>query len=380
MSDSFTMPPFRRRLALLLSALILLAALAAIAAIVAQRAHNDRTPAAVPSGARLVYLAPASAYARNLVLIDRLTGTRTPLTAVPDGVEDYAVSPSGAWIAFTHNHPDSTADLWLVSLADGAAHPITACVRARCSRPAWSPDESAIVYQRAEFGAPGAGGLGASRLWIVDLATLETHLLYSDPQTLGAGPIWSPDGARIAAYDVRAGGIRVLERATGAMTLIPIAQDVSGVFAPDSMRLVYPILVRGAIGQQFYTHLEIADLHGGTRSPLVTAQQEALDDGGIVWSPDGSAAILMRRYLDARYTPGRQLYRLDVATGVVSPLVLDAAYTHAAAAWDPTGQHVVYQRFDLQTSGAQPEVWIVDVGSGATQRVAEDALLPAWVP
>jgi len=87
-----------------------------------------------------------------------------------------------------------------------------------------------------------------------------------------------------------------------------------------------------------------------------------------------------RRYLDERYTPGQQIYLLDVETGEAEPLVVDARYNHAAVSWDPSGERILFQRFALQEADARPEIWMLDLTTNEVRRIVENACLPAWAP
>ena len=96
--------------------------------------------------------------------------------------------------------------------------------------------------------------------------------------------------------------------------------------------------------------------------------------------PGGDALIVLRRYLDDRFTQGRQIYRLDLASGDAEPLVLDPAYTHSALDLDAAATRLVYQRFPAGQPDAEPEIWMLDLASGAQKQIASDAFLPAWAP
>jgi len=329
---------------------------------------------------RVVTLAPADAFQRNLIAVDLETGVTRALTAAPSGIEDFAVSPSGSQIAYTRDNDDGTSDIWLLEVAGGATRPVTRCVDALCSAPAWSPDESELAYQRLDFNTGQHAAGGQSRVWRVDLATLETRLLFDDPQILGAAPAWSPDGARITVFDAAAPGIRVHALRGGVDLIIPSVEGGAGAFSPDGARLVYPLIMQGALRGQFYTHLEIADLVTGARVSLSGDADAPVDDGAAAWPPQGDALVVARRALDQSFTPGKQLYRLDAATGEAAPLVVDPAYTHAGMHWDPSGRFLIFQRFPVDDLDGQPSVWLYDATTGGIVRVADNAFLPAWLP
>ena len=329
---------------------------------------------------RALFIAPADAYPRHVHLADLQTGVATPLTDTAHGVEDFAPSPDGTQIAYTQNNDDGTADIWVAEVESGRARPLTRCVRALCMAPAWHPDGTRIAYQRQEFSAMPDDAARATRAWVVDVNTAQSALLFADAQLLGADPLWSPDGRRVAVYDARAGGIRVHDLLDGSTVLLSSEPGETGLFAPDGERLVYPVLVRGALGQEFYAHLMLADLSARTEVSLSGEPDAPVDDGFAAWSPDGTRLVVARRYLDDRYTAGKQLYTLDVATGEAAPLLVDAAYTHAAPQWDTTGRFVVYQRFALAEADARPEVWVLDTDTGEARMLAQNAFFPAWLP
>jgi len=329
---------------------------------------------------RVAFLAPASSVHQQLVLVDPATGAREALTTGDVGVLDYAVSPNGRAIAYAQETATGAANLWGIDLLTRARWPITDCVAAVCRAPAWSPDGGQIAYQRTELDPARGTGTGPARAWIVDLATLQPRLLFEDEQALGASPVWSPDGARVAAFDAAIPGIRVRDLSGGPDMLIESLDGAAGSFSPDGVRLLVPVLVRGALGEAFYTQLELVDLAQGQRTRLSGDVDAPVEDTGALWLPGGEALIVLRRYLDDRFTPGRQIYRLDPASGEAAPLVVDPAYTHSAIGLDAAGTRLVYQRFPVAQPDAQPEIWALDLATGVAVQIAADAFLPAWVP
>jgi Tol biopolymer transport system component len=361
----------RRRMAFG-AAVGLCAAILITAGLLAGSSPETPERAAAP---QVIYLAPADSPISNLYLHDLDGGDPRPLTDAAEGVEDFAVSPDKRQIAYTQNNADGTADIWLLDLDNGDIRALTRCVQAFCSDPAWNPDSTQVLYQREEFG----GDQGEiSWTWIVDVNTVQTRLLFDDPQVRGADPIWSPDGRRVAVFDAQINAIRVRKLDTGIEVIINSSVGASGAFSPDGTRLIFPVLVRGAMGDEFYTHLEMVNFETQSGESISGEPDAPIDDAFAAWSPDGARLALARRYFDSRYTAGKQIYWLDLATGEVTPLVVDPTYNHAGMQWDETGRQIVFQRFSLVTPNARPEVWVYDLESGALTPIAENAFLPAW--
>jgi len=377
MSTALWLSTLRRRVALLTLALAWVIAAPVVFFLGEGHPAHTSERASLPG---VVFLGPADTYTRNLYLAQPDTGAIISLLSQPTSIEDFAPAPDGTQIAFTQNNGDGTADLWLLDVRTRTTRRLTHCVRARCTAPAWHPDGTQIAYQRQDFSANSQAAAQTTRVWVVEVSTAQSRLLFDDPQQLGADPLWSPDGRRIAIYDAAAGGIRVYDMQTGQETLLFSEPGETGAFAPDGTRLIYPFLVRGALGMEFYTHLALADLTADTQVSLSGEQDTPVEDAFAAWSPDGTHLALARRYLDERFTPGKQVYLLDVATGTASPLVVDPAYTHAAPQWDPSGRWIAYQRFALDDPAAQPEIWVLDTQTGETRLLAENMFFPAWLP
>jgi Tol biopolymer transport system component len=157
-------------------------------------------------------------------------------------------------------------------------------------------------------------------------------------------------------------------------------EGIVGHWSPDGHKLVYPVITQGALGSQFYTVLEITDLETMTRQPASEPDGAPVDAGEGVWSQDGRRLLVTLRYLDDGYTPGRQIYLLNLETGEAQPLVVDPAYNHAALSWDSAGQRIIFQRYPLQQPGARPSVWTYDLAIGELRQVADNAMLPQWIP
>ncbi len=336
----------------------------------------------------VAYLAPADAAPQNIWIVDPAAPQHPrQVTFSVTGIYNFDISPDGAQIAFAEHRSDTgTIDLKLLDLESGAVRLLVDCPESDCTSPVWSPDGNLIAYERVEINDPFASaGVGQTRVWLIDLRTdpPTTRPLSSDSQAIGYAPTWSPDGSRVAVFDSSSQGIMIYTLDQDSAAFIPSRHGTVGEFSPDGTRLLFPDVILHE-GQGARTHLQIADLETQRFTDL-TDPDEPIDDERGVWRPDGQAIAVARRYLDDRYTQGRQIYLIDVNGGNAEPLVVDPDYYHGFFAWAPAGRQLVIQRFPQASSQEQaaemrPEIWVFEVASGGLVKVAENAFHPRWVP
>lgn len=329
---------------------------------------------------RAVYLAPASAQDRNLYVFDLNTGEVQQLTDYDLGIADYEVAPDGQSIAYTLYKEDGTSDLWLYHLDSGAINQLTNCVNASCAAPSWKPDGTEIAYERNEYD-PAFGGAGAVRVWVVDVQTVQSRLLFEDTQLTGHSAQYSPSGNKIAIFSTNPPGILIYDFISQGRILVENLQGVVGDFSPDGKRLLYPVLVRGAVGSTFYTQLEMLDFDKNQRSAVTGSPEDPIEDTSGYWRPlHPNQLAVTRRYLDDRYTDGPQVYLLDIATNEATPLIVDGAYNHGFLRWSPDGNLLLMQRFNRVEQGARPQIWLYDLQTQELRLIADDAFLPEFLP
>jgi Tol biopolymer transport system component len=333
---------------------------------------------------RVVYMAPAIPTPANHIVNLWLVstdghGTPMALTHSSYGVDDFAVSPDGRQIVFTQRDAHGKTDLFLLNVSNDSIRQITRCVDAPCRAPVWSPDATRLLYERADSTAPDS----SVRAWLLDLKTLQTTPLFADSRWLGKTPRWSPDGSTVSVYDKTAGGIFIVDMATGDRSLLQTLEDDAGQFAPGQrQQLVFRQLAttpQGAVRQ-----LAVADYSDHTIRPLPASDGAMTDDPVAIWQPDGKQLTVMRRYFDQRSTEGAQIYSVDSQTGDLTPLVVDAAYTHGALSWSPDGGQLLMQRYPMGNSSGNPNnstsLWRYDAGSKTLTQIAINGFLPQWLP
>lgn len=341
---------------------------------------------------RVAYLAPASsANPFNIWIADPADlSTAQQLTFSPSGIYDFSVSPDGSKIAFSEKNTSSgTMDIKMFDLDTNTIEQLTNCADAECKSPVWRPDGQVIAYERIDFNSDisqtTSVGSSPTRIWLIDLSSrpATTRPLFSDSQILGYGVEWSADGQRVSMFDYGSQGILVHDFRDDSTVIIPSKYGNPGELSPDGMRVVYPeILLEEA---QARSYLQLVDLT--TNQTRILSDQDArVDDDTSAWSPDGSFLVIGRRNLDDASTRGKQLYRMNPADGSTEPLLVDPLYYHGFFSFDPTGTQLVIQRFpdavamNDPTNPGLPQVWVYDLNTQTALKIADDALLPRWVP
>jgi dipeptidyl aminopeptidase/acylaminoacyl peptidase len=338
---------------------------------------------------QVAYLAPANESPQNIWLVDPGDpDSARQVTFSAGGIFNFDASPDGTRLVYAEHNDSGTIDLHLLDLASGESSLLLACPDADCTTPAWSPDGTQIAYERMTYNTDLNLGASPTRVWLLELGGARaetpatTRPLFNDPQVVSYGPVWSPDGSRIAVYDSRSGGIMIYTFATDDELLIPTQHGSVGAFSPDGTRMAYPnlLLAEGTTR----TYIGLADLDSRAITTL-TDPADPIDDERAVWEAGGQTLIVARRYLDERYTPGRQLYRVAVATGDAKPLIVDAGYYHGYFEFDPGRTRLVLQRFPQpgeSPTDAQivPEIWVYNTNADSLIQVASNAFLPQWVP
>lgn len=347
-------------------------------------------PARQPT--RVAYLHPATGGTQNVWAADIADpAARQQLTFSERGVFDFDFSPDGRWLAFAERAATGAVTLRLLDLADGRLTDLVDCValKANCTTPVFSPDGKWLVYQRAES---IGGRYGLPRIWLVNMLSIdyETAALIADKQVVGHSPVWSADSNTVAFYsaDVTQPGILIYDFVPRGgdevqLRFVPSSHGTMGTLAPNGQQIIFPELSRR--GEQFFTHLRIADLAAKTFAAF-TDPQGPTDDVGAQWSPDGDTIAFARRYTDDRWTPGHQLYlkRLSAPEDELIAIAYEQRMTTSYFRWDSLGGRLVMQRFplvrdDSSDGPALPEIWVYDLETEAARKIAEDAFLPQWV-
>jgi Tol biopolymer transport system component len=330
---------------------------------------------------RLVYLAPFSAPASDLYVLDVLNnGAAQRLTNEPFGVRDYAISPDGRRIVYSVNRAEKDAerDLYLINSDGSGRELLIQCDGQVCQEVSWSADGTRIAFERRNMvqGAVGRSP-GPGRIWLMDMETREVSALFADSQQIGSLPRFAPVGDRLSYYDPQQNSINIVDTATGDQVQLPSLLGDSGTWSPDASQLIYPELQAFDAGQ--FSQLLRADLV----TNIITAVTPISDtnDSSAVWSPIGDVVALGRQFAGGgRGILGPQLWLITPDGASARALTSEPEFNHGSYAWSPDGAWIATQRVNLLQPYSTPELWLIKADGSEQRKLADDAILPAWLP
>jgi Tol biopolymer transport system component len=280
------------------------------------------------------------------------------------GIVRPVISPDGKKIAFA-----AVGDIYVMPIG-GKPENITKD-RFLDTDPAWSPDGNQLVYSSDKGG-------DHMQLWIRDMQTgkdRELTKLGSQPQ----GATWSPDGKRIAFFDVnaiwRSASVSVVDVASGKVTKIHDTLNAPGMptWSPDGKRIAlaniapYSKTVREGTNQIMTMSSE-----NGVENPddkwFVPVPNLSIDSRGYcgpVWSPDGTKMAAIYEGVLAVWS----VSFTGEPVGPVRHLTSEIAY---APSWTGDSEHILYQSLDKLKE--------IDIQSGETHEIPLDLKYTPSIP
>jgi dipeptidyl aminopeptidase/acylaminoacyl peptidase len=255
---------------------------------------SSTNPRWSPDGRWIAFLADRGDK-RQIFLIAADGGEAWPLTAVEEGAEDFAWAPDGQRIAFTRSEPETEADkqrherygdwsiedheykqthLWLARVPEGRElKPDTVPERLTegdftIADFAWAPDGKTIAVVRERD--PLINSSISDDIWLLDVATKQLTPFVQQPGP-DDSPVWSPDGEEL------------LYGSSGG--------DTTSYYYKNGQLWIKPV-------------------DGGAARRVAVQFDE--DPGQVEWNATGL-------YMTAWQKTERQIFRIDPATGAVTP-------------------------------------------------------------
>ena len=346
---------------------------------------------------RLAFLYPSDG-AANIYVREPSGGENRFLTNLIAGVLDFTVDPSGELIYFSLRNPQGGSDLYQLDIseqfrpatqAETASAPlqpemIVACSPAQCRSPAVAPNGDYLPYERTLLTAQGEAI--KPQVWLLPLSQPDAARQVGDPEHVALQPSWSPQGW-LTFYDPDAAAFIVVDVQGKEQMRFTNQTGQPGDWQPEGQTFVAPEIffldanVSSSLGLERLadSHLLMYSLSGG--EPRDLTREEGIEDIAPAFSPDGTRLAFARKFLDARrWTPGRQLWLIDLAQQQAHPLTEDDIYNHFDFAWSPAGDRLAFVRFNQSLLTEPPEVWVLDLSSGEQVQIIVGGYAPQWIP
>jgi Tol biopolymer transport system component len=264
------------------------------------------------------------------------------------GVEQYtslAASANGRRVIATVSEAERT--LWRVSLVDGAENESSPARMSLATGTGFAPRQGPgyLLYV-------AAAGTGES-IWKISGAAALQVWASGDARIIG-GPAISADG-RFIAFSVRQHDRSLLYTMASDGSRIRVVSDAlelrgAPAFAPDGLS------VTSAVEEKGVPHLFRFPLEATSPAALVGAY--SVDP---LWSPDGRLVIYSGADIGTQFT-----VEASTAQGAkyrLPPLTLTRGARHLALL--PGGRKLVFLQGDIR----HKNLWMVDLGTGATQQL-----------
>ncbi|WP_419930290.1 hypothetical protein [Candidatus Poriferisocius sp.] len=318
---------------------------------------------------------------QRIASIENTLGTDFFLVA-----ESLAWSPSSQRIAYAKNYYEKPSDgysnkseIWITNI-DGTNHELLVETGfgeyQQIDAISWSPDGRKIAYQN--YCCEIHGENAAIELWLMNAdGTNRNHLANIVGER---GYSWSPNGSQIAYYKVTRNPLfpQVMDQATeiwvanadgsNARKLSDIDSVYGPIWSPDGTRLAVELISRGT------NHKEIWVLDvDGTNERKITGSQSVYDLSkghrafGFAWAPDSMSIA----FIDFQ-EESDVLVVVDV-DGSNRRQLVELGATRSAPVWSPDGTRIAYSagRFDpVLNSYTSGGLWIVRIDDSTRLQLA----------
>ena len=287
----------------------------------------------------------------------------------------FKASPDGASIAAAVQNQIEGSDLWIVDRANQTKRLLVECRQDICEDPTWAPGGKEIIYSRSALDAHTSKTRQPTQIWRYNLETLKSVPLVTSQPVGGLNPQYASDGQKIAFFDRTNEGIRII-LLNGADSILLKSNSPIMAWSPDSTSLLYFNDVVEAENHYMNTYL----YHLSTRKSeiLLNEYKGQFEFGFPVWSPDGQWITMAARL--AQGGMSKQLIMLRVDGSDVKTVTDTQVFTHSSYHWNPDGDLLVYQRLELGTSSARPQILVWNSTTGTSTVLVQGGGMPDWLP
>ena len=317
----------------------------------------------------LVYLWPADGPS-NLYLANPVSGESWALTSEDGGVLDYSIFTEKEQI-FYSTREDDGSQIKVLDRISGTTETIVECRARLCTSPQISPDGTYLAYEVI----PQEPDTSPTIL-IEDLQTgvvsdqgTKNHYLET--------PLWSPEGW-LAYYNRTLLAYQFWDPTSDEIRTLPNETGGTGSWSPDGRYFITSeiLFLSDTLAPR---HLILYDLREETTLDLSRGSYP--EDLNPRFAPDGMVLAYSHKSLDPQlWTPGRELWIIDVSTGDNTQLTETVDFHHTSFAWHPDGDLLAFVRYNQAALSEPPEIWQINRDGSEPLRLIINGFQPGWIP
>jgi Tol biopolymer transport system component len=324
---------------------------------------------------KIVYEAVGQQHQGDLIEISEDGSGQKTLAQFSSSILSFVASRDGEFLVVSVQNRYEGSDLWMVDRDKGTKNLLMDCKQDHCENAVWSPDGREVAYDRMVIDPLGPQLRQPPQVWRIHLPSRANHPLVDGKNNTGQFPQYSPDGQKIAYFDLNNKGIHILSL-DGTDDKLIKTNSTYFSWSPDSTSLLY-----------FGDVVELESLYMNTYIYHVATHQSELllneykgqfEFGRPIWSPDGNWITLAARLV--RGGMSQQLVMLRVDGSDVKNITDTQVYTHSSYHWNPDGTWLIYQRLELGTSSVTPQIFRWNRITGETKQIVDGGSMPDWLP
>lgn len=318
----------------------------------------------------LIYMWPASGPS-NIYLANAETGDSQMLTDHPGGILDYTIHPDGLSIIYSISNNNGTSSIRSLDRQKDLSSILLECRTGLCRSPQVSFDGTLLAYEFIS-GEPGSQP-GIRVFNLVEGSEVNP----GGPEEYLETPLWASSGW-LAFYNQSKKGFEFWNPDNDQTRFLPNDTGGIGSWSEDGRYFVSSEI-------QFTSetlaprHLILFDIQEGTSLDL--SRGIFLEDLNPSLSPFGLIVAYSRKSLDPQdWTPGRQLWVMNVETGDDLQLTDEVDFHHTSFAWHPDRDQLAFVRYNQAKLSDPPEIWLINRDGSGGLRVIINGFAPAWIP